>query len=133
MIERVHEHIIEELNTNTRTDTIFVVAGIMLNLVLLGVNTLVAKGGTGTTTTIVMFILVALLVVINVVVELGLIKGRQTRAKLLNGLLKMYKDQGVDGYYDPSLLGDYGVRYNLFMLVVIFTGLVALIIPFVVR
>jgi hypothetical protein len=55
------------------------------------------------------------------------------RKKLLSGLLKMYKDQGVEGYYDPSLLSDYRTRYNLFMLTVLFTGLVAIIIPFVIR
>jgi len=35
MIQRVHEHIIEELRTNTRTDTIFVLTAILLNLVTL--------------------------------------------------------------------------------------------------
>jgi hypothetical protein len=55
------------------------------------------------------------------------------RRKLLNGLLKMYKDQGVEGYYDSSLLSDYTLRYNLFMLVVLFTGLVAIVIPFIIR
>jgi hypothetical protein len=45
----------------------------------------------------------------------------------------MYKDQGVEGYYDPSLLSDYRTRYNLFMLVVLFTGVVAIIIPFIIR
>jgi hypothetical protein len=80
-----------------------------------------------------MFTFVALLIVVNFVVELGLIRGRQMRKKLLSGLLKMYKDQGVEGYYDPSLLSDYRTRYNLFMLTVLFTGLVAIIIPFVIR
>jgi hypothetical protein len=55
------------------------------------------------------------------------------RKKLLTGLLKMYKDQGVEGYYDASLLGDYRTRYNLFMLVVLFTGVVAIVIPFIIR
>jgi hypothetical protein len=71
--------------------------------------------------------------VVNLVVEIGLIRGRQTRVKLLNGLLKMYQDQGVEGYYDSSLLSDYSTRYNLFMLAVLATGLVALIIPFMIR
>jgi len=131
MIERVHEHITGELQTNSRTDTIFVLTGNFLNLLVLGINSGVAAGGGDATTMIVMFALVALLIVVNLVVELGLIRGRQTRTKLLNGLLKMYKDQGVEGYYDPSLLSDYTTRYNLFMLAVLFTGLVALIIPFV--
>ncbi len=132
MIELVHERLNNELNTNTRTDTIFVLTAIILNLLTLGINSGVASGG-GTTATIIMFTLVALLIVINLVAELGLIRGREMRRKLMSGLLKMYKDQGVDGYYDPSLLGDYKTRYNLFMLAVVFTGLVAIIIPFALR
>ena len=133
MIQRVHEHIISELGTNTRTDTIFILTAIILNLIILLANSIISTTGGGGTVTIVMFTLVALLLVVNFVAEFGLIRGRQTRAKLLNGLLKMYKDQGVEGYYDPSLLSDYRTRYNLFMLTVLFTGLIALVIPFIVR
>ena len=133
MIERVHEHIIGELGTNTRTDTIFVITAIILNLVTLGINSGLASSRGDTTQTIVMFTFVALIIVVNFVVEIGLIRGRQMRKKLLNGLLKMYKDQGVEGYYDPSLMGDYTLRYNLFMLTVLFTGLIAIIIPFIIR
>ena len=133
MIERVHEHILSELQTNTRTDTIFILTAIILNLITLGINSGIATGGADGTTTIVMFAFVALLIVVNLVAEMGLIRGRQTRTKLLNGLIKMYKDQGVEGYYDASLLGDYRTRYNLFMLVVLFTGMVAIVIPFVIR
>ena len=131
MIERVHEHIVSELGTNSRTDTIFILTGIILNLLVLAINSGIASGDPDTTTIIVMLTLVALLIVVNLIVELGLIRGRQTRIKLLNGLLKMYKDQGVADYYDPSLLSDYRTRYNLFMFGVLFIGLVALIIPFV--
>ena len=133
MIERVHEHIISELNGNTRTDTIFVLTAIILNLLTLGINSGIASGDEGNTTTIVMFTFVALIIVVNFVAEIGLIRGRQMRHKLLSGLLKMYKDQGVEGYYDASLIGDYRTRYNLFMLAVLFTGIVAIIIPFVIR
>jgi len=133
MIERVHEHIVNELGINTRTDTIFVLTAIILNLITLGINSGLASSSSNGTTTIVMFTFVALLIVVNFVAEIGLIRGRQMRGKLLDGLLKMYKDQGVEGYYDPSLLSDYKTRYNLFMLTVLFTGLVAIIIPFVIR
>ena len=133
MIERVHEHIIGELGTNTRTDTIFVITAIILNLITLGINSGLASSRGDTTQTIVMFTIVALIIVVNFVAEIGLIRGRQMRKKLLNGLLKMYKDQGVEGYYDPSLMGDYTLRYNLFMLTVLFTGLIAIIIPFIIR
>jgi hypothetical protein len=133
MIEKVHDHIIDELDINTRTDLIFVLTGIVLNLVILGANSAIASAASrgNAAPTIIMFVLVALLIVINLIAEMGLIKGRQTRTVLLNGLIKMYKDQNVEGYYDPSLLGAYHTRYNLFMLAVLMTGLVALTIPFV--
>ena len=133
MIERVHEHLIEELRVNTRTDTIFVITAVFLNLIILGINSGMASSGRGATTSILMFTFVVLLLVVNFVAEIGLIKGRQTREKLLNGLMKMYKDNGVEGYYDPSLLSAYRTRYNLFMLTVLVTGLIAIIIPFITR
>ena len=131
MIERVHEHLLGELSTNTRTDTIFVITAILLNLVTLGVNSVVASANSGAVQTVVLFTFVALIIIINLVAVIGLVRGRQSRAKIIKGLMKMYKDQGVDGYYDPSLLGDYSIRYNLFILAVIFTGIVALIVPFI--
>jgi hypothetical protein len=131
MIEKVHDHLMQELTTNTRTDTVFVLTAILLNMLTLGVNSAVASGSSSGTQTVVMIALAALLIVVNLVAEIGLVRGRQSRGKILNGLLKMYKDQGVDGYYDPSLLGDYKTRYSLFILAVLCTGLVGLIIPFV--
>ena len=133
MIERVHEHIITELQQNTRTDTIFIITAILLNLVVLATNSITAIGDESITTTIVMVMFVCLLVVVNTVVIFGLLKGKQTRLKLVNGLLKMYQDQGVEGYYDASLLSNYNTRYNLFILAVVFLGLIAIIVPFVIR
>ncbi len=132
MLERVHEHIITELQQNARTDTIFILTAILLNLLALGINSAVVSGSDHDATTwIVFFTFVALVIVVNFVVEIGLLKGKQTRIKLINGLLKMYKDQGVDGYYDASLLSNYSTRYNLFLLVVVVTGLIAIIVPLV--
>jgi hypothetical protein len=132
MIERVHEHIITELQQNTRTDTIFILTAVLLNLITLGINSAVAAGSNKDANTWTLFFtFFALLIVVNFVVEIGLLKGKQTRIKLINGLLKMYKDQGVEGYYDASLLGNYNTRYNLFLLAVIFTGLVAMVVPLI--
>ena len=133
MIERVHEHIIAELQQNSRTDTVFILAAILLNLLALGINSAVASGRNNDATMwIVFFTFVFLVIVVNFVSEVGLIKGRQTRMKLLTGLLKMYKDQGVEGYYDASLLSNYNIRYNLFLLTVVVTGLIALVVPLVI-
>ena len=130
MIEKVHTHIIAELEQNTKTDTIFILASIMLNLIALAINTGVAtnsdKDGAQW---IIFFTFIVLVIVVNLVAEIGIIKGKQTRQKLADGLIKMYKDQGVDGYYDPSLINNYTTRYNLFMLVVLITGIIAIIVP----
>jgi len=132
MIERVHEHIITELQQNSRSDTIFILTAILLNLITLGVNSGVAStNNRDTTTWVIFFTFLALLIVVNFVVEIGLIKGRQTRTKLLNGLIKMYKDQGVEGYYDVSLLGNYSLRYTLFIIAVVFTGIIAMVVPLI--
>lgn len=134
MLEHVHKHITSELQQNTRTDIIFILTAIMLNLITLAVNSGMAETSrTEQSSLIVMFIFVCLIVMVNIVVVFGLLKGKQTREKLLNGLLTMYKDQDVDKYYDMSLLGNYNVRYNLFIMVVIFTGIIAAIVPFILR
>ena len=134
MIERVHEHMITELQQNTRTDTIFVTIAILLNLLILAVNaSLASESRQKASLFIVMFIFVALTIVVNLVVISGMLKGKQTRLKLLSGLIKMYKDQGVEGYYDPALLSNYNTRYNLFIIAVVFLGLIAIVVPFVVR
>ena len=134
MIEHVHNHIIKELEQNTKTDIIFILTAIILNLVTLAVNSsLVEKSRTESSSLTVMFVFVFLIALVNIVVIIGLIKGRQTRRKLINGLITMYKDQNVAKYYDESLLSNYNVRYNLFILVVVCTGVIATIVPFILR
>ncbi len=134
MLAHVHTHITKELEQNTKTDTIFILTSILLNLITLAVNSgLVEKSRTESSTLAVMFVFVTLIVLVNLVVIIGLLKGRQTRLKLTNGLIKMYKDQDVAKYYDESLLGNYNVRYNLFILVVVCTGIIATIVPFILR
>ncbi|GAG57123.1 unnamed protein product [marine sediment metagenome] len=133
MIEYVHKHIVTELQQNTRTDIIFIITAILLNLLALGINSAMAEGSRRDPSQfIVMFIIVALIIVVNLIVIIGLLKGKQTRGKLIGGLLKMYKDQNVAGYYDSSLLVNYNTRYNLFILVVVFIGAMAIAIPFII-
>jgi len=133
MIERVHEHIVTELQQNARTDTIFILTAILLNLLALGINSIVAivanDSDKDATTWIVFFTFVILVIIVNLVVVVGLLKGKGTRTKLINGLLRMYKDQGVEGYYDSSLLSDYSTRYNLFLFAVVVIGVVAIVVP----
>jgi len=134
MLEHVHKHIITELQQSAKTDIIFILSSIVLNLITLAINAgMVEKSRTDETLLMVMFIFVGLVILINIVAIFGLLKGKQTRTKLLHGLITMYKDQQVDKYYDESLLSSYSVRYNLFIMVVVCTGIIAIIVPFVMR
>ena len=134
MLEHVHKHITSELTQNTRTDIIFILTAIILNLITLAVNSGMSETSrTDNSSLIVMFIFVGLIVMVNLVVVIGLLKGKQTREKLLNGLIKMYEDQNVNQYYDLRLLENYNTRYNLFIMVVMFTAIIATIIPFILR
>nr|NQU91989.1 hypothetical protein [Bacteroidota bacterium] len=134
MIEHVHKHITSELQQNTRTDIIFILTAILLNLITLAVNSGMSETSrTDNASLIVMFVFVSLIVLVNVVVVIGLMKGKQTREKLLKGLIQMYRDQDVDKYYDMSLLDNYNLRYNLFVMVVIFTGVIGAVVPFILR
>ncbi|MES0278512.1 MAG: hypothetical protein ABUK03_02045, partial [Dehalococcoidales bacterium] len=109
---------------------VFIPTAILLNLLTLGINSSMASDSdSDVTITIVFTTFIILVLVVNFVVVIGLQKGKQTRIKLINGLLRMYKDQGVKGYYDASLISNYSTRYNLFLLVVFFPGLIAIIVP----
>jgi hypothetical protein len=78
-----------------------------------------------------MFIFVIMTITVCIVSEVGLIKGRQSSKKLLNGLIEMYKDNNLEKYYDVTLLGHYKIRYNLFIIVIMVTGLISIITPFI--
>ena len=134
MLEYVHKHIVAELQQSAKTDMIFILSSILLNLLTLAINSgMVEKSRTDETVLAVMFIFIGLVILINVVAIFGLLKGKETRTKLLTGIIEMYRDQKVDKYYDESLLGSYSVRYNLFIMVVVCTGAISIIVPLVMR
>jgi hypothetical protein len=134
MIDRVHQHIVSELHQAARTDTIFVLIAVLLNLVMLAVSSGIAQGSDENgTTTAVLGLFMALTAVVNLVAVFGLLRGKETRTRLLNGLLKLYADQQVDGYYDPALLKSYSTRYHLFILAVVCMGAVAIVVPLLLR
>jgi len=134
MIERAHRHIVSELQQGARTDTVFVVIAVLLNLVMLAISSGIAQDAAENgSTSAVLAAFIALTAVVNVVVVFGLLKGRETRARLIGGLSKLYADQKVDGYYDPGLLENYNARYSLFIVAVVCMGAVAIAVPLLLR
>lgn len=135
MLHQVHEHVVSELSQSTRTDTIFVVTAIIFNLTMLGINSGSALsssyGDRSDDWIFAVFILMTLL--INIIAVAALFFGRRTSRRLLEGLVAMYKDNEVDKYYNPALLGDYGVRYLLFTGIIILLAGMAILVPLIVR
>ena len=146
MKDRMHEQMTSELKQNTRTDTIVVITAIILNLLFLGINSGVASAvheyeytGPGLertsiniTALVIMVILFALVIAINFFVLRILSRGKERRAKLMAGLMKMYKEESMEEYYDPSIEQGYEARYNLFSAVVVSLGAVAILVPLLV-
>jgi hypothetical protein len=132
MLERVHQHITDELQQGARTDTIFVVTAVLFNLIVLGVNSAVANEP-GMPNDLILVVLILMVLIINAISIAALVFGRSTRNKLLSGLLAMYRDNDVDRYYDPALLTNYNKRYLLFAGVILALGVTSIVVPLIVR
>ena len=134
MLERLHEHVISELNQSSRTDTIFVVVAVVFNLIALGINSAIASNDfPSTSEDIVLAAFIVMTVLVNTIAILGLYVGRMTRTKLLAGLVAMYQDNQIDKYYDQSLVLNYGRRYVLFGAIILVLALTALVVPLTLR
>jgi len=136
MLDKLHDHIVDELQQNARTDTVFVVSAVLFNLVVLGINWGVAAsghdGGRGSRDAIFALLVVATFL-INGFCLRALMAGKASRLKLVNGLLAMYRDNDVAKYYDESLIAAYAARYTMFMAVTGVLGAMAIIVPFIAR
>lgn len=128
MLEKLHDHIVEELNTNTKTDQIFIITAIFLNFIALAINSAMAMQPEYF---FIFILFILLILVVNMVVITGLSRGKQTRFKLLTGLIQIYKDKDIEKYYDGSILDSYNTRYTLFTIAVVSTGIIAILVPIV--
>ena len=129
MIEHLHDHVVSELQQSARTDTVFVVTTVLFNLVILGINWGQASGKHEAAQAVIFAVLIAATVLINACALKALQNGRRTRLTLISGLIQLYRDNGVDKYYNPELLQTYGARYNLFMAVIVSLAGIAIAVP----
>ncbi len=137
MLKEIHGHIVHELQQSSRTDTVFVIAAVLFNLIVLGINWGVASesaaGRDSTRNDLILGVLITATVLINVFAGRALLAGRSTRERLLGGLNRMYEDNDVAKYYDQGLLGTYRTRYTLFTMVLGVLALIAIGVPLVAR
>ncbi|MBN2500719.1 MAG: hypothetical protein JXB38_08085 [Anaerolineales bacterium] len=138
MLKQVHEHIIGELNQGAKTDTIFVITAIVFNLIVLAINSMIAAETSSAdeyrlSSDIVLVVFIVLVFLVNGISITALTVGKNTRKKLLSGLVAMYADNEVSQYYDTTLLENYDKRYSLFTFVIVSLAATAVLVPLIVR
>ena len=137
MLAKVHEHIVGELNQGARTDTIFIISAIVFDFIVLGINSGIASNATSRhsdpSNDILMVVFIILVLIVNTITVTGLTLGKQTRNKLLSGLIQMYTDKEVAQYYEGSLLANYNKRYTLFTIIVACLAATAIVVPLILR
>lgn len=141
MLEKVHEHLLAEIELGNRTDIIVVVTAVLFNIISLCSNSTVAaiwfnlRQGEVSAIGINLYlgVFVVLTILFNAIALAGLLAGRSVREKLLTGLVAMYTDNNVDKYYDRTLISNYRIRYLIFGGVTIIFATAAIILPLILR
>lgn len=138
MLEKLHEHIVSELNQSSRTDTIFVITAIIFNLIVLAVNSGIASEGAdrysrSASDDVVLTVFIVISILINTIAVSALNLGKNRRNNLLSGLVSMYTDNNIEKYYHPSLLKNYSKRYILFIAVILCLTLLSNAVPLIIR
>ena len=135
MKEMMLERMNAELEQSVHTDTIVIIVGIFLNVVLLGANTGVAAAAhepqAGLAIKLIFFVLTAFLIVLNVSVGYALSSGKKKRVKISERLEKFWQDEDLGKYQDTSTSSSYETRGNLFTFILLALGAVALLVSLI--
>ncbi len=143
MKERIHEQISNELKQANKSDLVSVVITVIVTFILFGIAVGTAFSSVGTVfismsgrtpevsalATIIMWVSIAAIVAINWFFVRALLQNKARRAKLNEGLMKLYKDEGLDQYYDGSIFKSYETRYNTYAVIVGTVGALSVIVP----
>ena len=135
MKEMMLEKMNAELEQSIHTDTIVVVVGIILNIILLGATTGVAaatnNSDAGIAIKLIFFVLIAFIIVLNVSVGYVLLNGKKRRVKVTERLEKFWEDEGLGKYQDVAIGKGYETRGNLFTLITMALGVVTILVPLI--
>ena len=155
MKERIYEQISKELKLATRIDLVTVIVAVAVVLMIFPVAMIFAASSVGsiasgltngisgalanmrsatfnTTPTIIMFVCILVILAITCYAARTLLNNKKQRVKLNEGLMKLYKDEGVDQYYDGSIFKSYEARYNLFTVIITAVGALSIIVPLII-
>jgi hypothetical protein len=153
MKDKILEQIGKELKLATHLDLVTMVVAVLVTLIFFGIAG-GSAGGTAesmsgglaggilggatpkiafqVTPTIIMFVALIAIVIINCYAVRTLMKNKAQRAKLNQGIVKLFKDETVDQYNDGSIYKTYETRYSLFAVIIMSVAAVSVIVPLVV-
>ena len=137
MIEGIHRHLLSELDRAGRSDTIFVLAGVSFNLLVLFINWVQASNITSSysdskqDSIIIFAIFLVGTVVVSTACLLTLINSRRICNQCHSALAQIYEDTEVSKYMPQGISALGNKRFILSFVVVGGTGIIAVIVPLV--
>jgi len=129
VIDKMHDYLTKEMAQNKHVDSIFMLLGIVFNLMMLAINS-AAQSSKDQSFLIVFFALGVLVTTITVAI---LLKGNDTRDKLMKGLVAMYEDNDVIKYLDKSIMKNDAARNRLEIVVIVATCVTSIVIPILLK
>ncbi|MBF8265369.1 MAG: hypothetical protein HW384_1233 [Dehalococcoidia bacterium] len=135
MKETMLDQMNAELEQSVQTDKTVIIVGMVINVIMLLVNTGVAvavhQPKAGLAIRLIFFVLTAFVIVLNVSVGYALSMGKKRRVKITERLEKFWEDEGLGKYQDASISQGYGTRGNLFNIISLALGAVALLVSLI--
>jgi hypothetical protein len=152
MKEKILEQISKELKLAAWLDLAALVVAVAITLTFFGLAAATAAGTVSSmseltslfggisaqsptfnvTPTIIMFVCLAVIILINWYGVKVLLRNRAQRAKINDGLMNLYKDEGMDQYYDGSIYKTYESRYSLFAVIMGSVGALSVIVTLII-
>lgn len=135
MIEGIHRHLLSELDRAGRSDTVFVVAGVAFNLLVLFINwaqsgEMVNRDGELQLDVLTIFgIFLCGSILVSISCLLTLLNSRNICIKCNTSLNQIYEDAQVSKYVPADMLSLGKKRFLLSCVVVGGTGLLAIVVP----
>ncbi len=132
MLPQIHQHVLSELDRSVRADTVFVFGAVVLDVVSIGVNSILAQSIAGTSTIIFWLFMLAVLAV-TLIAAAALRNGTAGCLAYHQALMTMYEKNGVGSLYPEAGIRTGVTRYRLYMALVLALGSLAIVVPLIVH
>ena len=114
MIPQLHQHVLSELDRSIRADTVFVFGAVVLDVVSIGVNSILAQSKAGNSSIIFVLFMVAV-VAVSFIAAAALRNGTKGCLAFHQALMAMYEQNGVGNLYPADGIRTGINRYRLYL------------------